>query len=155
VSLEVGNANGYSHVQETKQKTQKQKETKPNTPTKPTSIRFKTNFIQEINTMPVSVIRCNRPGLRKSVSEFTQSADSISRTIQALNTQICVLRDGKTWVGTSADAFYKEMETVIRQLQNLQSSHQIGAAVTRDIIRTMDAAQRESGMLLQAHIQAY
>lgn len=98
-------------------------------------------------------VRVHSQAMSHIAREFTENAEIVAKSISALRSQMAVLKDGKQWVGNSADAFYREMEVVYRQLTRLQMSFGDGSFVSRQIFQTMKKADLDSQALLCRQIQ--
>ena len=98
--------------------------------------------------MPTQIIRANARQLNTIAYLFADSASALTSTLQALEKHKHALKNG-AWVGTSAQAFYKEMETsVLPNLRRLAASFASASTTTDNIGKAMYIADLDAQRLL-------
>jgi WXG100 family type VII secretion target len=94
--------------------------------------------------MSAPTIRSDYDQLRSMAQSFRAQSENITKQSQQLKTNMDTLQGGD-WIGTGAQAFYKEMgDMVLPTMQRLQRALGEASRITQQISQIMKAAEDEA-----------
>lgn len=95
-------------------------------------------------------VRAHDADLKKIQQEFQLQAQALTTLYTQLNDKFRCLWVGRTWVGSSADAFFDEFATrILPSLRNLEDTFALATEVTYKIRSELGLADREACGLLK------